>query len=574
MSTIQWVKPAPLWKGELNTFNSLDFRPPRLAEFETDTFLTDFLDLVQGRIPGQLPAAGFKPPQDKTADNANTLKLYLPAHGRYYLVTASLVCRKPGLPDRVVARELGQQVYFVVRRLLKKGDTLVDEQGWIPDTANGGWTWHDVADSKVPVRELEERLPLNPATVCAIAAPESLTGPDVFGLGKCGQRVIYYGYVPAAGRDKYLAPFSDPVGELNKLMQATPEPGKNKELDPRLGQFETRVLRNWRELYVDPMTGAIYEEGVFETRIGTEQLSDASLYVLVDLADFLSQNLPGVWAALLDGSNLSGTDFAKRAALLQSLRMVRNVLQDGTARTLIEALQSLQDYITEGQNLAQGEGQPPQTKYNLREAYLEGSQVAPFKTNPDYVQVNKGLYTKMAEALNEEKNKSGHEFTVPPEVARVLKVDPADAPASGQPRQSYCLRLVYRHPPCCPVESEQSAEFIFAKFFDPDAPARPIRIELPSIKLSDLRKYKRGVGMQMTPELRSLMDRINTGMLDGGGLSSPGGAGWELGMICCFSLPIITLVAFIVMFIFLILLNIIFWWMAFLKICFPIPHKQ
>ena len=31
------------------------------------------------------------------------------------------------------------------------------------------------------------------------------------------------------------------------------------------------------------------------------------------------------------------------------------------------------------------------------------------------------------------------------------------------------------------------------------------------------------------------------------------------------------LVAFIVMFIFLILLNIVFWWLPFLKICFPIP---
>ena len=36
---------------------------------------------------------------------------------------------------------------------------------------------------------------------------------------------------------------------------------------------------------------------------------------------------------------------------------------------------------------------------------------------------------------------------------------------------------------------------------------------------------------------------------------------------------IIFLVAFIVMFIFLILLNIIFWWLPFLKICFPIPVK-
>ena len=35
--------------------------------------------------------------------------------------------------------------------------------------------------------------------------------------------------------------------------------------------------------------------------------------------------------------------------------------------------------------------------------------------------------------------------------------------------------------------------------------------------------------------------------------------------------PIGTLLIPIVMFIFLILLNIVFWWLPFLKICFPVP---
>ena len=91
--------------------------------------------------------------------------------------------------------------------------------------------------------------------------------------------------------------------------------------------------------------------------------------------------------------------------------------------------------------------------------------------------------------------------------------------------------------------------------------------------MKDLRKYKRGVGMEMSPELRDVMNRVTKGMLDGDGLSGSSG-GWELGMICSFSLQIIFLVAFIVMFIFLIAFNFIFWWMAFLKICFPIPVKK
>jgi hypothetical protein len=53
-----------------------------------------------------------------------------------------------------------------------------------------------------------------------------------------------------------------------------------------------------------------------------------------------------------------------------------------------------------------------------------------------------------------------------------------------------------------------------------------------------------------------------------------GDPGWTLGMICSFSIPIITLCAFIVLMIFIQLLNIVFWWLPFLKICLPIPVRS
>ena len=46
-----------------------------------------------------------------------------------------------------------------------------------------------------------------------------------------------------------------------------------------------------------------------------------------------------------------------------------------------------------------------------------------------------------------------------------------------------------------------------------------------------------------------------------------------LGWICSFSIPIITLCAFIVLSIFLSLFDLIFKWMAFIKICIPFPKK-
>jgi hypothetical protein len=112
--------------------------------------------------------------------------------------------------------------------------------------------------------------------------------------------------------------------------------------------------------------------------------------------------------------------------------------------------------------------------------------------------------------------------------------------------------------------------------FDPDAPARQIRIELPSIAPKDLRKFKRGVGLQMSPALSNLLGRVNPGMLQGQGLDgiSTGVQVGGLAVICAFSIPIITLLALIVMFIFLLLFNIIFWWLPFIMICFPIPRPK
>jgi len=58
------------------------------------------------------------------------------------------------------------------------------------------------------------------------------------------------------------------------------------------------------------------------------------------------------------------------------------------------------------------------------------------------------------------------------------------------------------------------------------------------------------------------------------GSASEGGFQLGLDWICGFNIPIITLCAFIVLFIFLLLLNLIFWWLPFIKICIPFPKKQ
>jgi hypothetical protein len=148
---------------------------------------------------------------------------------------------------------------------------------------------------------------------------------------------------------------------------------------------------------------------------------------------------------------------------------------------------------------------------------------------------------------------------------------------SGDPALRYVLRCVYRRPRCGPLAppllSDPTVEFALASYFDPDAPSRPVRISLPpSAGIAALRKFRPNVGFLTSDTLRNQLKRIPglQGALDG---KLNDGGTFELGEICSFSLPIITLCAMIVLIIFVILLNIVFWWMPFFRICFPIPKK-
>jgi hypothetical protein len=68
------------------------------------------------------------------------------------------------------------------------------------------------------------------------------------------------------------------------------------------------------------------------------------------------------------------------------------------------------------------------------------------------------------------------------------------------------------------------------------------------------------------------MNAMSGSTLDG--LSSgtpPPKSGIQLNWICGFSIPLITICAFFVLNIFLSLLNIVFFWLPFIKICIPFP---
>src|SRR5205823_86492 len=118
------------------------------------------------------PDTGGKTTVSSDAQLLPLLKLYQPAHMRYYLITACLICRIVGMPDRKVDVGKQERVSFVMRRLIKPesappGRDLTlpenwDEYAWIKTAV--GYAWQSVQNEKQTrndiVLETEERLPL------------------------------------------------------------------------------------------------------------------------------------------------------------------------------------------------------------------------------------------------------------------------------------------------------------------------------------------------------------------------------------------------------------------------------
>jgi hypothetical protein len=126
----------------------------------------------------------------------------------------------------------------------------------------------------------------------------------------------------------------------------------------------------------------------------------------------------------------------------------------------------------------------------------------------------------------------------------------------------------------CPPElvwSAPSRPFVIVPWYERGGVA-PVQIELPSITSKNVAKLKPNVAFKVPGSLFNLLQK-NTPkqFLDGKAEEGDdGGIQW----ICGFNIPIITMCAFIVLFIFLTLLHIVFWWLPFIRICFPLPRLR
>jgi hypothetical protein len=148
-----------------------------------------------------------------------------------------------------------------------------------------------------------------------------------------------------------------------------------------------------------------------------------------------------------------------------------------------------------------------------------------------------------------------------------------------RPDAAYVVRCIYERPQCTEereVVSLATDPFVIARFFDPDAPVRPVKIPMPTdVSVAGLRKFQKGVGFMLSKSMNQKVQQI-TGA-EKGALKDPPELNAEgsddLAFICSFSIQIIFIVAFFLLLMFAIVLNFVFWWIAFFKICLPLPKS-
>jgi hypothetical protein len=540
---VHWQAATPLWKPLLEARDTARFHTPALLRFDRD----DFMDEIERRLATGTP--DFQPLTARaetwrTAAEwddlplpgaAEPVKLFQPAHQRFYLVAATLVCRAYGLPDRRIEGGEEESTSFVLRRVAvgpdgaALGEQHADyrEHGWHGDE---GWK---PLDDPTRAGAGEERLPLFPLHYSPTGAPHP--------------RRLLAGLIPVGKREAYEAA---PVAGA-----ALTQDQRDDDLgDARRTVFEGSVVQALTAL----------REGLDAMDAGRGNITrtdarDVVVFALLDLAEFLEAHLPEVWSGFWDAvadaprspPAWTGSDAAQQAVFNQLQANFFGGRSWGQAAAAVYALRAtalagdLDDVLDPATGL-------PANLLALRTA----------------IHSLNGLADLVTTALS----------ATEPLAPGALPTTPV--PVEPLPGSVYVVRCLYERPHCArpgggQLVSARSQPFRLASFFDPDAPARRVLINLPiDTSVRGFRQSARGISMVFSSQLRNQMERvrgITLEALDEGDVRPPGS--WTIGMICSFSLPIITLCALILLMIIIQLLNIVFWWLPFFRICFPIPVR-
>jgi hypothetical protein len=481
--------------------------------------------------------------EDRLSDTSTVLKLRRPVHRTFYMVAWEASCKIAGSP--AVAAEKIASAGFVIRT----GDAQAPQGFLIARGKPEGWdAVEPLADPDV-ARQIKA-LGLVPQS----ATPNpGYTGEETFPLHPLlvqdgtTPHTLLYGYLPIGGGDYVPPTLSTPPQDTGDSMLADlPWPFG-------LAGFSNGPPSTYtadQQITGGQITNAM--AALLRVLLGRYQFSDppawsdsqnAQLVAILNRLNFYADPPPALagqdlrdWAAAnpVPGSTL--------CALLQ------DYANTGTAHTLLATLMSADPASTTPISL------PPSQ-------YLQAGGGNLLVVESVAAQVRLALRLRLVQALTT----SSSALPVPKLISAQNGGSYFVVPFVRTVRPDGCERIWWGQP---------SDAFAVAAAFDPDA-ARPSLIEMPS--LADAKKgAARGASFDLPPDLADLVNGLNSNsavqtMWSGGGGPS-GGLG--IRFICSFSLPVITICAMIMLSIIISLLNIFLGWMAWVKICLPVPAKK
>lgn len=569
------------------------------------------------------------------------LKLFQPAHQRHYLVAANLVCARAGFPDRAIAGGGREQVGVVLRRMLPPAPAITGrdrvEFAFVKDAHGARWQRVVPAGSPADEAQLlpgEELLPLFPLNF------HDDTGQP---------RRIHAAVVPVGRREEYmttrmqqqaLASGADPG------VAATPS-----SIAERKEQFRADVSEPWKNVVrsvtyathrvnkhdlpgADPLiyVGSTPATRSAEVAKANRNAQVQSWLVLLDFADYLALHVDPVWQKIRTGVGdlqggastlyqwLSAAETRPSGAwegltrdhaltLADALRRVvaaREGLEQATANFPDAAGDGLDwpdfSYLLAGirgpdpgwqvEGLHQKLAARTDTPAPGTEGPDEGDPAVPGGAPPAFVEAEASAASVdklVLLVMNAIDRNAPSAITPPLPFAARLR----DALATtGNDEGWFVMRCVYLRCDCGPLQpqvvSASTTRFQIASFFDPDAPARAIRISLPlDTTPAGLRKHNKNAVLMLSDVLcgqvqrakgLGLVDLVMSVLpwplhkdLDLGGMDSCKSNGEKIGMICSLSIPIVTLCALILLLIMISLLDFIFKWMPYFVMCLPIP---
>ncbi len=610
--------------------NRVKFRTPTILRFASDTFMDEFHSILNAE-PQRLmeyvvaPETWNSPPNEPapapqktgmaltllrarnravqrlqargsrvigastsaaSTDGRKILKLYQPVHQRYYMIATCLVCRTLGLPDRRIDAGAHEKASFVVRLLQphSTADKIAPDPRNCDEFALVNKQWQPV-NTPDTLMDGEERHALSPA---------------VYTEDDLRRRRLLVGLIPVGDRERFLQavqPNPAGAGSLQPLVDTRQMLLKTQVIIPLKNLEDLADRTNAAiQMPLDPPTDTTLVPLTTEQkkamiaaipsilRTGNDQIQQVSWYVLLDLARYFETNLNDLWLAMQSGdasnlqSPLKEIWNSLSAVIYSGTTMVMALRQAYAAATLLESIRTT--YQTKTADGTDGTAGWPTFLFPFYTVDTAGKHGLPGLSNTSDRSAFETQIINAVQAVTPTPDKA-----FPPRLV-------AQANANPQAPAWFTVRCVLERPNCAaltpPLVSEPTEAFQMAAFFDSDAPARPIRIGLPiDTTPAGLRKFDKNTAFVMSDTLCGQVNKMS-GMsfgdlimsvlpfpfhkgLDAGG-GKPCGDGISAGMVCSFSIPIITIVALILLIIFVKLLDIIFFWMPFFQICLPLPN--